>query len=233
MLAAGAGLLVLVAAFVPPLWHMLRGPAQGQAGTAEGLPWQTRVEPDGAVQVFGLALGRATLADAERRFGDALQLAIVARLGEPPALEALVDPFQAGFVGGRLVLAFDAPADRLLQWRERASGSSPMEGGARRFTLRTEDRAAASRVPIGGFSFVPAVRLGEQDVRQRFGPPAAVLPQAEGQQVLLYPERGLAASVSPGSRGVLQYVVPAQFEARLRAPLQAATASAASSAASR
>ena len=78
-----------------------------------------------------------------------------------------------------------------------------------------------SRSALAGLSFVPAVRLTEADVRQRFGTPAAEVALGGGGMVLLYPALGLAATVGSASRGVLEYVAPRDFEARLRAPLAA------------
>lgn len=227
LIAASLGLAVLLAAAVLPLLHMGADPATTSAKAREaGLPWQVRPLADGRSQVFGLTLGGDTLAEVEARFGDSLQLALVARLGEAGALEALVDPMAAGFVSGRLVLAFDVPEGTLRRWRAQASGSEAMDGGVRRFTLRAADREEARRAPLAGLSFIPALRLSEADLRERFGPPTRVqaLPQPAGADatLLLYPERGLIASVRAGERGVLQYVAPRDFEARLLAPLAAA-----------
>lgn len=216
LLALGAGALVLLLAFVAPLLHMGRGDAPAPE---QGLPWQAQAQADGTLQVFGLVLGRDTLADAQARLGDGLSVALVARLGEVGALEALADPFSAGFVSGRLVLAFEVPPATLQRWRAGAPRSEPMDGGVRRFELLGADRDEARRAPLAGLSFVPAVRLSEQDLRQRFGEPALSVAQPGGTQVLLYPERGLAATVAAGSRGVLEYVAPRDFETRLRAPL--------------
>ena len=230
LLALGAGLLVLLVAFAMPLWHMGRGGAAlapGSAGAEQGLPWKVRAAPDGTLRVFGLVLGHDTLADTQARIGDGLQVALVARLGEVGALEALADPFAAGFVSGRLVLAFEVPPQTLRRWREHAPRSEPMDDGVRRFELRVGDRDEAGRSALAGLSFVPAVRLTEADVRQRFGTPAAEVALAGGAKVLLYPAQGLAVTVGSASRGVLEYVVPRDFEARLRAPL-AASAPAAS-----
>ena len=223
LLALAAGLLVLVAAFVAPLWHWMHGPASG-AGVAalpapQGLPWQVQALPDGLNQVFGLVPGRDTLAQAQARIGDGLQVALVARLGEVGTLEALVDPFRAGYVSGRLVLAFEVPAEALARWRAQAPRSQPMSDGVRRFALHPADQDETRRAPLIGLSFVPAVRLSEADVRQRFGPPAEQQAQGGGAAVLLFPALGLSASVGAASRGVLQYVAPRDFEARLRAPL--------------
>ncbi len=223
VIALGAGLAVLLVAFLFPLLHMGRGAPPAPAATEQQLPWQAEARPDGTLAVFGLALGRDTLADAQARFGDNLQTALVARLGEAGVLEALVDPFSAGFVSGRLVLSFDVPASTLLRWREQSSKSEPMEGGVRRFGLPADALPEARAARIAGLSFVPAVKLGEADVRQRFGAPAQTVEQSDGSRVLLYPERGLSVAVaaSATSRGVLQYVAPRDFESRLRAPLAA------------
>ena len=193
-------------------------------GALTGLPWQVRPlqgADAGRTEVFGLVPGRDTLASAEALLQDRLQVALVARLGEVGVLEALADPYVAGFVAGRLVLAFDADATQRARWREQAAGSQPMEGGVRRFTLRATDHAQARGARLVGISFIPSVRLSEADVRQRFGAPAEQRPQTGGGQVLLYPDRGLSIAIADGQRGVLQYVAPADFEQRLRAPLLA------------
>ncbi|MBC7728413.1 MAG: hypothetical protein H7242_12535 [Microbacteriaceae bacterium] len=222
VLALVAGLIVLLLAMALPLWRMAGGGGETQAGTAaaKGLPWQVtllQAADAGRAEVFGLVPGRDTLADAEALLPDRLQVALVARVGEVGVLEALVEPYVAGFVAGRLVLAFEADAAARARWREQASGSQPMEGGVRRFTLRASDHDQARRARLVGLSFLPTVRLSEADVRQRFGAPAEVLVQPAGSQALLYPGLGLVASVATvanSQRGVLQYVAPMVFARR-------------------
>ena len=221
VMALAAGVMVLLVAFALPLMRMGSPEnALADGAAADGLPWQVARLPEGRSRVFGLEPGRQTLAEVQARLGDGMQVALVARLGDDAALEALVDPYAAGFVSGRLVLAFDAPAARRQAWRDQATGSEPMEGGVRRFRLRAVDLAEARRSRLVGISFVPTVRLTEADVRQRFGAPAETLAQP-GALVLLYPELGLSITVAAGQRGVLQYVAPADFAGRLRAPLAA------------
>jgi len=224
LLALGAGLLVLLVAFAAPLWQMWQGPAAAPS-TASGLPWQAQARGDGTLAAFGLVLGRDTLADAQTLLGDNLTVALVARLGEVGVLEALTDPYSAGFVTGRLVLAFDVPAADLRRWRDNSPRSQVMTDGVRRFELLAADREAARRMRLAGLSFVPAVRLSEADVRQRFGPPASTQAVAGGTLVLRYPAIGMAATVGAASRGVLQYVAPREFEARLGASAASAPAS--------
>lgn len=232
MLALCAGLLVLLVAFALPLLHMGGAvPPSSAASPAQQdgqLPWQARATTSGALEVFGLTLGRDTLATAKGRFGDTLQPALVARLGEVGALEALMEPFAAGFVSGRLVLSFDVPAATLRRWREGAPRSEAMDGGVRRFDMTHDARAEAESARIAGLSFVPSLQLSEADLRQRFGEPAETVTQADGVRVLLYPAIGMTAAVpaSGKTRTALQYVAPRDFDARLRAPLAGPAASA-------
>jgi hypothetical protein len=179
-----------------------------QAAASQGLPWQVDVQADGTSRVMGLHLGTDTLAQARARTGDGLQVALVARLGEVGALEALAEPFNAGFVAGRLVLSFDVPAATLNRWRDGSTGSTPMDGGVRRFTLRAADQAEAEQALLTGLSFIPVARLSEADVRQRFGAPQTQRALEGGASLFGYGDRGLNATVIPGQRAVFQYVAP-------------------------
>lgn len=210
-----AGVLSLAAAFAPTAWHMLAAPPGPPAAPAKE-PWRIDVGADGTSRVMGLQLGTDTLGSLHGRLGEALQPAIVARRGEAGALEALVDPFSAGFVAGRLVLAFDAPSDALARWRDGAAKSDVMNTGAHRYTLSADSAREAASVRLAGATFVPALSLSADDVTQRFGAPAAVQAGDEGLQTWLYPDRGLAIALQPGRKAVLQYVAPSDFERRLR-----------------
>lgn len=234
VLALAAGLAVLLLAVglaLTPLWQRPGRSTTAGADTSPGpgLPWQVQRLADGLTRVFGLAPGHDTLAQVRTHLAALpqgmapvdLQVAVVARLDEAGALEALVEPFNAGFVSGRLVLVFDVPAERLLAWRAAATGSVAMLGGARRFSLRAADLDQAAQATLVGLSFVPALRLRDDDVHQRFGAPAETLALPPGGQALLYPHLGLAIHLLPGQRSVLQYVAPREFAERLRAPLLA------------
>ncbi len=228
LVALGAGLLVLALAFALPLWQMGQMGKSGPATPAQrGLPWQVDPGADGSAQVFGLRLGHDRLAEADERFGDAMQTALVARAGEVGVLEALVDPMNAGFVSGRLVLAFDVPAATLERWRGAATASQVMDGGVRRFTLLPAHRREAGGMAIAGLSFVPALRLSEADLVRRFGAPTERLGLPDGAVQLVYPAIGMEATLRPGARGVLQYVAPRELQARLRAPLAPSNAASA------
>lgn len=185
----------------------------------EGLPWQIDATPEGT-RVFGLTLGKSTLNDAHARFGAELQVAVVAAPGEAGALEAYVANATLGAVTGRLVLTVDLSAEELRGLRERAAKAEYMESTTRKYQLAPADLARVMARPIAAITLIPSANLDEATVRQRFGAPAEQLGGGESLQHLLYPAKGLAVTLDPKGKDVLQYVAPADFR-RLRDPLLA------------
>lgn len=212
-------------------WGAWRASSADAGASAPGLPWEVATSPDGGSEVFGIALGRSTLAQAEQRFGDGLRLALVSAQGQPPSLEAYVESFHAGFIDGKLVLAFAAET----RWLEEALARSPRfersaDGRSKRHALAPDDLAAARSLAVSALTFLPAARPVEATLVARFGPPAERLAGAQGEVQLMYPSIGLAITVPPAegplarARAVLQYVAPREFALRLRAPLGASAA---------
>jgi len=219
VLALGLGLLALLLAFVPTLWHMATQPIVGSVAkpaTADA-PWA--VEPDGAggSRVFGLRLPGSTLATVRRRWGEDLQVAVMAAQDGPPVLEAYVERFSTAGVDGRLVLSFDAAPGDLAAWRA-ASPGEPLPGGGRRHPMPP---GAGDAVPLRGLSFLPSAQLDAEVLRQRFGEPAERLEISERLSHWLYPQKGLAVALDLDGRELLQYVAPADFDRLLRSPLAA------------
>jgi len=214
----------LALAIIALVLALLAAPLLFKSSTApdhrpvEGLPWQIDVTPEGT-RVFGLTLGRSTLADARARFGADLEVAVVAAPGEAGTLEAYVANATLGAVTGRLVLAADLPAETLRGLRERAAKGEFMESTTRKYLPAPADLARVMDRPIAAITLIPSANLDEATVVQRFGPPAEQLVHGVLRH-LLYPAKGLAVTLDPEGKEVLQYVAPADF-ARLRDPLLA------------
>lgn len=211
-------------------WSFLSMKPAGQGNTDTGLPWQVRADGTGSAEVFGLSLGRSTLADVQRRFPEDLNIGLIVPNGQAPALEAYVESFKAGFVTGKLVLAFEADPTWAEQARARAPKNQVGEGGrSRRYSLAGDDVETARRSVLVAMAYLPSARLDEATLVQRFGdsPERHIGPAGETQ--LLYAVKGVAIAVPPaqgegaGGRVVIQYTAPREFEARLRTPLLGAS----------
>lgn len=227
-----AGVAVIAASFVPVAWQMLNPPpATAPAVQRGGLPapWEIEADGQGGLRAFGLRLPGSTLADARALWGDELQVAVIARRGQPAALEAYTERYTGGGVQGKLVLASDAAPDAVQRWQDRSPKREPIDAQALRWQLHRDDRVDALRAGVAGLSFLPANRLDAAALQARFGPPGEALAGDGATRHWLYPDRGLAIAWDEDSgRAVLQLVAPADFERRLRAPLRAAPAAAAS-----
>lgn len=230
VLSLAAVLLLLGAAMGWSLWRGLGDPPAG-VDAAGPLPWQVAPAADGASRVFGLTLGASTLADVQARFPEDLTVGLIAPNGQPASLEALVDSFHAGFVTGKLVLAFDAEAGWLQRARERSPRSEVGEGGrSRRYRLAQDDGPQARAARLVALAFMPSARLDEATLTQRFGAADQRITGPSGELQLLYPRLGVAIMLPPaegegaGGKTVIQYAAPRDFEVRLRAPLLAASA---------
>lgn len=215
LVALLAGAAVVVVALALPLWHLVGG---APPPAADGLPWQVQRQ-GAAIRVFGLQLPGSSIADARRIWGDELQVAVMAQRGEAGALEGYVERFDRGGVGGRLLLATELPAAQLAQLRDNAAKSEPVDADARRWRLRAADVAATAVTPLTGITFIAAANLDAATLRQRFGAPAERWRTGERLEHWLYPDRGLAIVLDAQGKEVLQFVAPADFERRLRAPL--------------
>lgn len=225
-------LLSTVALLVIASWPLLNALLSPPSTTAPatGLPWQIGLDGQGRSQVFDLHLDETRLADAQTHFASDLTVAVVVSRQKAPALEAYVDSFRAGFITGKLVLAFDADPAWLERVPDRAASHEISEGGRSvRYKLTADDLAQAGSARLVALSFIPSARLDEDVVRQRFGTPTERLSGAEGELQLLYPASGVAVALPPTqgegakAKSLIQYVAPAQFDARLRAPLRAAS----------
>lgn len=220
----------LTVAIIVAALAVLLGPVVWQFATykpqsvpSSGLPWQIETLPGGEAQVFGLTLGRSTLADARARFGTEMQLAVIAEPGEDGNVEGYYESVTAGFVAGKLIVTAELSPELIAGMRERAPKTQYMQSTTRRATLAPADEAAALAAPIRGLAFIPGAQLDEAVILERFGQPAERIRVNAHQEHLLYPAKGLDLVLDSKGRELLQYVAPARFEA-LRAPLLAQAA---------
>lgn len=212
---------LILAALLAPVFF--RSSDRATARQDSGLPWQIERQADGTTRVFGLTLGRSTLADAQKIWGPEGQIAVIAAAGQPLALEAYYESASAGFVTGRVILSAEMSPATLDGIRQRAVKVEPTPSGARRFLPGGDDRRLLLQAPIRAISFIPSVNLDEATILQRFGTPGQRVRSGATAEHFLYADKGLDLLLDSAGKELLQYVAPADF-ARLSSPLQQAPA---------
>ncbi|WP_290877272.1 hypothetical protein [Aquabacterium sp.] len=231
MVAAALGLSVLIVGMgshggAP---DAANGASAATAGaTQAALPWQIERLPDGRSRVLGLTLspegqsGASTLADARAHWGPDTEIAVIAAPNEDGTLEAFVDPANAGFVTGKLVITARLSPEAIRGIKSRSPKGEFMESTTRKFKIAAEDLSQALAAPITALGFIPQANLDEATIVARFGEPAERVRSNGHLTHFLYPALGLDIALDTEGKEILQYVAPADFN-RLAQPLRAAS----------
>lgn len=212
----------VIAALIIPFFIPTSGKSEG-VDPNSNLPWQITVDGQGGSTVFGLKPGTSTLGEVRQRFGDALEVAIVAEPEEIGTLEGYYASVSLGFVMAKVIVTVDVKNEAIIEMRDRALRAKHMDSTTRKITLNADDLAAANQMVVKAISVIPTVNLDETTVIQRFGQPGERVVVSEKRVHLLYPQQGLDVVVDAGGKELLQYVAPRHF-ASLREPLKAVVA---------
>ena len=210
-----AAIAVAVAAF------LLRPPVgdQSPAAPVESLPWQIEKLANGHSRVFGIELAHSTFGDARARFGEDMEVGLIAARGEDGSLEAYFNNVTAGVIMGKMILVAMIDKPTLAQLRKRAIRKVYMNYSTYRYILDPDDLPLVLRTPIAAITFIPAASIDAETVLKRFGPPQERLRTSDQVEQFLYPDKGLDLTLDNNGKEILQYVAPRDF-ARLREPLR-------------
>lgn len=214
-LVAGVATLALSSFFLA----VMRPPGGQASRLGQDLPWQIVHSPDGAtISVFGLTLGQSTLRDAVNKLGRRYEFGLFQDKTDQLSLETYFRDAVVGGLNARLVILTHLPDARLQAMRSRSSASKPSAAGGRRYPVAETDQEFALSATIAAITFMPVAKFDADLVRARFGEPTERIAAKEGVH-WLYPQSGLDLLLSENGEALLQYVPPADFAERLRAPL--------------
>ncbi len=212
-------LLFSLAAVILAMWL----PGGPRPRPPHDLPWQIERLPDGSSRVFGVALGRTTLAEMEQHLQERAEVSLFAADSGSRVVEAYFNKVVLDGLKAKMVATLGFDAAMLERIFSRGARIATLAEGKRKVTLSGEDLALARRAPVVAITYLPAIDLDEATVRGRFGAPARRIAEPGGKVVhWLYPEKGLDVAIGKEAKEVLQYVRPADFP-RLLKPLEAAS----------
>ncbi|HIE54969.1 MAG TPA: hypothetical protein EYP90_07290 [Chromatiaceae bacterium] len=187
---------------------------------ARHLPWQIEVLPDGGSRVFGITLGKSTLAEVEQQFQEEAEVSLFVADSGARVAEAFFNSVTLNGLKARMVVTLGFSDDQLQQLFERGVRISTLGQGRRKVTLSGPDLLLARNTPVVALTYLPRINLDGETVQKRFGAPARRIAEAGGKIVhWLYPDKGLDIVISEEGREVLQYVPPGRFEQLLK-PLE-------------
>jgi hypothetical protein len=176
------------------------------------LPWQITVHPDGSSRVLDIDLGKATLSDAQEKFGPVEDYAVFVRDENNSDLEAYFGNVMFGPLNAKVVVKLQASEAEKQALVARGGEREPSPTGDWKHKLNQADHAAQAQRLVTAISYVPGTRgLDAAFFLDRFGKPAATLKENEEAVSWFYPEKGLSVLIDKQSREVLEYVPPRDF----------------------
>lgn len=187
------------------------------------LPWLILVDEEGYPSVFGITLGKSTLAELRDGFQEQGEINLFVTPQQEHAIEAYFQSLYLSGIRADLVVTLDLEEPELTGMYDRGLRISQLESGAKKVTLSEPDLVTLERALVDHLTYIPATDLDEKRITDLFGEPSQRITEASGIQHWLYPEKGLNIALNPGGKEVFQYVIPGKFE-RILAPLTSGSA---------
>ena len=187
-------------------------PGGRQIDTDPKLPWLIGVNQDGSSTVFGLTLGKSSVADARnllKKEGEATLFM------EPDGKLTIEVFFQRVFLSSLkadMVMTAELTQQEMQPMYDHGTRVSKLGSGEQKVTLRPEDIDMVAAAPIRHLTYLPVADLDPELIESRFGTPAQRIAEKSGASHWLYPEQGLDIAVDPERKEVFQYVAPKDFE---------------------
>ena len=201
----GIGVVCAMAVFFLVLQQSSRQ-TQTTVSLVHGLPWQIEKD-DGHTRVFGLTIGKSSMADAAALLGDNVEVAIINDQQQNTALEMYASSFSSGNLTGSLIIVADVSAEEINELRKKLLSSKQyLETGSAKIELRFEQRQQAFPYRIKNITFIPVAPLTRDIIELRFGRPVLTLVTDKHVTHYLYPANGLNIIIDEHGRDFLQYM---------------------------
>jgi hypothetical protein len=210
----GSLLLLAIALFIPG----------GAPDPDPKLPWKINVDAAGNSTVFGLTLGKSTLADGQQILSDIGEADLLISKDGSKSLEAYFNGIFLNGLKADFVFMLELDAETIEGMYQRGLQLSALESGIHKVDLTQEDLDIAASAKIAHITYLPKTDLDEALITNLFGEPHMIVHEPDSSiSHWLYPDKGLDIAVDPDRKEVFQYVAPAKFDL-ISEPLKQAAA---------
>lgn len=176
------------------------------------LPWKISVNADGYSSVFGVTLGKTSLAEAQQILGAKAKINLFVSPNGQYSVEGYFERLYLSGIKADLVVTVEILQPEAAAMFQRGLRVSQLGSGARKVKLTADDQFALLKTPISHITYLPATDLDAELIANLFGEPARKQPEETGVIHWLYPDKGLDIALNPNGKEVFQYVPPSQFE---------------------
>ncbi|MBT5231135.1 MAG: hypothetical protein HOM11_12755 [Methylococcales bacterium] len=179
-------------------------------------PWQITLLEGGDSQVFGLTLGKSTLADVIKLHQDH-SVAIFYKPGNALRLEAYLPNFKSGPLIAKLIAEIDVDNSLLEKTYETYEvHRKPIDDQGFKVELSSSSIPELLTAKIISLSYSPKANLDEALLLKHFGTPDSKIAESDNISHWLYPKKGLSIAYSLKGKELFQYLPPKNFDRMIK-----------------
>ena len=174
-------------------------------------------DAQGEPRVFGIQLGKTTLAEAETILGSRSKRALFImppekdEHGEPLPAESNIEAFFPNMPdNSKMLLGLHTEKEQLDLISHKAHKPIAFPSGNIKMEIADEHMVMVNQMTVITLTAIPRINLSPKDIQSKFGEPAMVHVQDEVIHIL-YPEIGLDAILDKSGEAMLQFTAKDKF----------------------
>ena len=182
------------------------------------LPWIIKTDKQGDSSVFGLAIERATVSEAQRLFKIEPKFGIFLDNNGNRSLEAFFNNTYLAGLQARITLTLDASEQQLDTYAAQSIDKKPQPSNSYMLVLPDELTTQLLNHTFTSITYQPKIKIEHDILRARFGSPTRVDRIDEDTRQWHYPEKGLLMTLVTDEKPVFHYVRPASYKEYIAVP---------------
>ena len=175
------------------------------------LPWIIQTDEQGGSRVFGLAIGKATVKQAQETFNDEAEFAVFIDQDEQLSLEAFFNYTNIAGLQARMTLTLIADKQEIADLAEQSIEKKAQPSNSYKLKLPTDLHPTLFEYAFNSITYQPKIKIEKDILMARFGKPENIERTGEHTYQWRYPKKGLLITVSDEEKPVFIYVRPDQF----------------------
>jgi len=171
----------------------------------QAMPWQSYINDQGKTVVFGLTMGKSTLAESMRLFGTEVKASLFEDIDQKKTLEVFFSSTKVGGISAKVILNLALTNQQFDYLNNNIKESEVMPTGNKKTSFNKAGEASMFALPIESLTFIPSADLLPDTITGLFKQPESVNLIESGVEYWRYPGKGLRIIVDQENKEILEF----------------------------
>jgi len=171
----------------------------------QAMPWQSYINDQGKTVVFGLIMGKSTLAESMRLFGTEVKASLFEDIDQKKTLEVFFSSTKVGGISAKVILNLALTNQQFDYLNNNIKESEVMPTGNKKTSFNKAGEASMFALPIESLTFIPSADLLPDTITGLFKQPESVNLIESGVEYWRYPGKGLRIIVDQENKEILEF----------------------------